>query len=171
MSKMYCPQCGREQELESDVRFCRYCGLSLSDTKDTLHGYMTVKREGYKYTNLSYVLLLLLFCVQYFGLIPWRSLWGGDFWLILTLGFIFGLWFMGNWVVDKPAKYVKGQRRGETAGPIEIETSAQKRGLPPSPGATIPIAGGLNVDTSEVVKPSGTREGTTRRLTDRHPPD
>lgn len=167
MSKMYCPQCGREQGLESDVRFCRYCGFALSDTKDTLHGYTQVKREGYKYTNLSYMLLLTLFWVQYFGLIPWRSFWGGDFWLILIIGFIFGLWFMGNWVVDKPAKYVTGQRREKTAELAEAETSVQQRSLPPPQGATVPIAGGLNLDTSEMVKPSGVTEGTTRRLTNR----
>jgi len=78
MSTMYCPQCGRELELDSDVRFCRYCGLALSDTKDTLRGYTEVKREGYKYTNLSYILLLALFWIQYFGLIQWRSFWGGN---------------------------------------------------------------------------------------------
>lgn len=171
MSKMYCPQCGREQGLDGGARFCRYCGFALSDTKDTLHGYTKVRREGYKYINLSYMLLLILFWVQYFGLIPWRSFWGGDFWLILTVGFIFGLWFMGNWVVDKPAKYVTGQRPEKTAGLGEVETGAQQRGLPPAQGATVPVAGGLHTDTSELVKPSGVPEGTTRRLTKRHSAD
>src|SRR5215213_4829146 len=111
MSAMYCPQCGRELELDSDVRFCRYCGLALSDTKDTLRGYTAVKLEGYKFTNLSFILLLMLFWIQYFDLIPWRSFWGGDFWLIVILGFIVGLWCMGIWVADRPAKYVKNRNR------------------------------------------------------------
>ena len=111
---MYCPQCGRELELDSDARFCRYCGFLLNDTKDTLRGYTEVKRQGYKYANLSYILLLVLFWIEYFDLIPWHSVWGGNFWLISILGFVFGLWFMGNWVADKPAKYVKDVKDEKT---------------------------------------------------------
>jgi hypothetical protein len=132
MSKMYCPQCGRELELDNDVRFCRYCGLPLSDTKDTLRGYTEVQREGHKYTNLSYILLLVLFWIQYFGLIPWRTFWGGNFWLILIIGFIFGLWFMGNWVVDRPGKYVKKTNREESADLTSGEKAIRSRALPPS---------------------------------------
>ena len=130
---MYCPQCGRELELESDVRFCRYCGFLLNDTKDTLRGYTEVRREGYKYANLSYILLLVLFWIEYFDLIPWQSVWGGNFWLIMILGFIFGLWFMGNWVADKPAKYVKGRKDKE---PLKIAQTYRNKELPPS--KTIP---------------------------------
>ena len=165
MSTMYCPQCGRELELESDVRFCRYCGLPTSDTKDTLRGYSPVKREGHKFTNLSYILLLVLFWIQYFGLIPWRSIWGGDFWLILIFGFIFGLWFMGNWVVDKPAKYVKNKDQAEPAELTPGENGFQTRALPPLQGVPIPAVDQRNMKTSEIVKPSSVVEGTTRRLT------
>ena len=111
---MYCPQCGRDLELDNDARFCRYCGFLLNDTKDTLRGYTEVKRQGYKYANLSYILLLVLFWIEYFDLIPWRSVWGGNFWLISILGFVFGLWFMGNWVADKPTTYVKDVKDEET---------------------------------------------------------
>ena len=168
---MYCPQCGRELELDSDVRFCRYCGLPLSDTKDTLRGYTEVKREGYKFTNLSFMLLLVLFCVQYFGLIPWRSMWGGDFWLIVILGFIFGLWFMGNWVVDKPAKYVKNKNREGPAELAQSEKSMQGGALPLSQGVPLPTVAGRNMKTAELVKPSSAAEDTTRRLTGQHSSD
>lgn len=168
---MYCPQCGRELELDSDVRFCRYCGLPLSDTKDTLRGYTEVKREGYKYTNLSYVLLLVLFWVQYFGLIPWRSLWGGNFWLILVVGFIFGLWFMGNWVVDKPAKYVKKKIHEGAEEMTAGEKGIRGGALPPSQGVPIPAVDKRKTNTAEMVKPSSMAEETTRRLTIEHPSD
>jgi hypothetical protein len=42
MATMYCPQCGRELEFDSEVRFCRYCGFSLTDTKETLQGFSEV---------------------------------------------------------------------------------------------------------------------------------
>jgi hypothetical protein len=168
---MYCPQCGRELGLDSDVRFCRYCGLALSDTKDTLRGYTAVKREGYKFTNLSYVLLLGLFWIQYFDLIPWRSFRGGNFLLIVILGFIFGLWVAGNWVVDRPAKYVKNKRREETAESIQGEKSMQGGALPPSQGAPLPTAAGRRMTTAELVKPPSAAEDTTRRLTGQRPAD
>lgn len=168
---MYCPQCGRELELDSDVRFCRYCGLPLSDTKDTLRGYTQVKREGYKYTNLSYILLLVLFWIQYFDLIPWRSFRGGDFWLILIVGFIFGLWFMGNWVVDKPAKYVKNHNREEPAELTPGEKGIQSRTLPLSQGVPLPAVHKRHMKTAEMGKPDSVVEDPTRRLTSRHPSD
>jgi len=161
---MYCPQCGRELELESEVRFCRYCGLQITDTKDTLRGYTAVKREGHIYTNLSYILLLVLFWIQYFSLIPWRSIWGGDFWLILIVGFIFGLWFMGNWVVDKPAKYVKNKDQAEPAELAPDEKGIKTRALPPSLGVPMPTVDKRNLRKSEMIKSSSVVEDTTRRL-------
>src|SRR5262245_28655184 len=113
MPAMYCPQCGRAVELDGDTRFCRYCGLALADTRENLLGFSEVKREGYKFINLSFVLVAILFWINYFGLIPWPSFWAGNFLLILIFGFIFGLWFMGNWVVDKPARYVKKNEASE----------------------------------------------------------
>jgi hypothetical protein len=165
---MYCPQCGRELELDSDVRFCRYCGLSLSDTKDTLRGYTEVKRQGYKYVNLSYILLLALFWIQYFDLIPWRSVWGGNFLLILIIGFIFGLWFMGNWVVDRPTRYVKARKVEETPGLAQGKTDIPVKALPPSQGTPVAIPDKRAVKTQEIVKPSSITDDTTLSLADRH---
>jgi zinc-ribbon domain len=164
MAMMYCPQCGRELELDSDVRFCRYCGLSLSDTKDTLRGYTEVKREGYKYTNLSYILLLVLFWIQYFDLVPWGSVWGGNFLFILIIGFIFGLWFMGNWVVDRPAGYVKAGRVGETPELAQGKADIPAKALLPSQGAPVPTPDKRSVRTKEIVKPASITEDTTRSL-------
>ena len=164
MNAMYCPQCGREVELDGDVRFCRYCGLALSDTKDTLRGYSEVKREGYKFINVGFVLAAILFWVQYFGLIPWNSFWGGNFFLILIFGFIFGLWFMGNWVVDRPAKYVKNKAGDKPAELTKTDASTQRRELPVSRGEPV-SAGDLDIKrTAEMVERPSVTDDTTRAL-------
>jgi predicted amidophosphoribosyltransferase len=61
MPQMYCPQCGRELALDSgEISFCRYCGFSLVDTKEALHGYSQQKRTGFSIVTLSYTLLLMV---------------------------------------------------------------------------------------------------------------
>jgi hypothetical protein len=164
MNAMYCPQCGREVELDGDVRFCRYCGLALSDTKDTLHGYSEVRREAYRFINVSFLLIAILFWIQYFGLVPWNSFLGGNFLLILIFGFIFGLWFMGNWVVDKPAKYVKSKTGDGPAEPVIPASRTQRLELPDSKGEAIP-AGDMEINrTAEMVERPSVTDETTRAL-------
>jgi len=160
---MFCPQCGREVEPAGDVRFCRYCGLALGDTRDNLLGFSEVKREGYKFINVSFVLVAILFWIQYFGLIPWKSFWGGNFILILIFGFIFGLWFMGNWVVDRPARYVK--KKGiEEAELVVGETNDLQKALPVSHSEPVP-AGDLRANkTAEMIERSSVTDDTTQRL-------
>ncbi len=158
---MYCPRCGRDVELETEVRFCRYCGFSLVDTKDTLRGFTEVKRQGQVFVNLSYLLLLALFWVQYFRLIPWERIWGGTFLLILVVGFVFGLWFMGNWVADRPAKYLKKKPEGaELAG-------EPARELRPAP---IEMVEG-DRQTAEILERRSVTENTTRALKDPQVPE
>ncbi|HUR96739.1 MAG TPA: zinc ribbon domain-containing protein [Pyrinomonadaceae bacterium] len=154
MSRIFCPKCGREVETDGDVRFCRYCGLALSETKDNLRGYSEVKREAYKFINVSFVLVAILFWIQYFGLIPWSSFTGGNLLLILIFGFVFGLWFMGNWVVDRPAKYVKKNHEGG-----ELAEPARTPSL--SPGEPIPAAA---TQTAELVERASVTDHTTREL-------
>ena len=156
---MYCPQCGRENELDSDVRFCRYCGLELGETKDNLRGFSAVRREGYKFINVSFILAGVLFWIQYSGLIPWTSFWGGNLLLILIFGFIFGLWFMGNWVVDKPAKYVKG-KNGQ---PAELP-SDQANALPGSRQQPISKSDLEAPQTAEMTERHAVTDETTRKL-------
>src|SRR5687768_6603797 len=61
MTEMYCPQCGRELDLDAgSIRFCRYCGFSLDDTKEALQGYSEQKRTGFSVVTWSYVLLLIV---------------------------------------------------------------------------------------------------------------
>lgn len=157
---MYCPQCGRESELDGDTRFCRYCGLALGETRDNLRGFTDVKREGYKFINLSFVLAAILFWIQYFGLIAWTSFWGGNFLLILIFGFIFGLWFMGNWVADRPAKYVKNK----DANKRPKLTLVEKKPLPSDQADPIPARDIFSKPTTELVENRTVTDDTTRKL-------
>ena len=61
MPQMYCPQCGRELDLDSgDIRFCRYCGFALLDKKESLQGYSREKGTGFSIVTWSYALLLIV---------------------------------------------------------------------------------------------------------------
>jgi|SRR5829696_2184813 len=161
---MFCPKCGREVEPDGDVRFCRYCGLALAETKDNLRGYSEVKREAYKFINVSFVLVAILFWIQYFGLIRWSSFTGGNFLLILIFGFVFGLWFMGNWVVDKPAKYVKKKDDDRVAELLIAETNPLRKELEASREAPVQ-AENIRVErTAEMVERSSVTDQTTREL-------
>lgn len=74
---MYCPQCGRELSLDSgDVRFCRYCGFLLTDTKEALQGYSKQKRTGFSVVTWSYALLLIVTVLLHGGYIPLAAGWG-----------------------------------------------------------------------------------------------
>jgi len=73
---MYCPQCGRELNLDSgDVRFCRYCGFLLTDTKEALQGYSKQKRTGCSVVTWSYVLLLIVTLLLHGGYLPIAAGW------------------------------------------------------------------------------------------------
>ena len=77
MPSMYCPQCGRELNLESgDVRFCRYCGFLLIDTKEALQGYSKQKRTGFSIVTWSYALLLIVTLLLHGSYIPIAAGWG-----------------------------------------------------------------------------------------------
>jgi hypothetical protein len=68
MIKMYCPQCGRELDLDSGkVRFCRYCGFALLDTKEALQGYSGQKRWAAVTISMSYTLLLIVSLLMHGG--------------------------------------------------------------------------------------------------------
>ena len=74
---MYCPQCGRELNLDSgDVRFCRYCGFLLTDTKEALQGYSKHKRTGFSVVTWSYALLLIVTLLLHGSYIPIAAGWG-----------------------------------------------------------------------------------------------
>ena len=81
---MYCPQCGRELSLDSgDVRFCRYCGFLLTDTKESVQGYSQQKRTGFSVVTWSYALLLIVTVLLHGSYIPIAAGWG--YWVSAVL--------------------------------------------------------------------------------------
>src|SRR5688500_8033116 len=84
MPEMYCPRCGKELELDSgEIRFCRYCGLSLVDTKEVLHGYSEQKRTGFSIVTWSYVLLLIVTLLLHGRYVSLDSSW--TYWILTAL--------------------------------------------------------------------------------------
>jgi hypothetical protein len=84
MPKMFCPQCGRELELDAEaVRFCRYCGFPLSDTQESLQGYAKHKRTGFAVVTWSYALLALVALSLHEKYLPINTGWG--YWLSALL--------------------------------------------------------------------------------------
>ncbi|HKR61786.1 MAG TPA: zinc ribbon domain-containing protein [Pyrinomonadaceae bacterium] len=84
MTQMYCPQCGRELDLDSSgIRFCRYCGFSLLDTKESLQGYSPQKRAGFSIVAWSYALLLIVTLLLHGGYVSLNTRW--LYWLVTIL--------------------------------------------------------------------------------------
>jgi hypothetical protein len=111
MPEMYCPQCGRELDLDSgEVRFCRYCGFSLVDTKEALHGFSKQKRIGFSIVTWSYALLLLVTLLLHGQYVSLNTGW--LYWL-LTILIITSVSFFSSAALSAlmPARFLKTMRR------------------------------------------------------------
>ena len=109
MPEMYCPRCGRELELDSgEIRFCRYCGFALADTKDALHGYSEHKRVGFSIVTWSYSLLLIITLLLHGQYVSLNTGW--IYWL-LTLLIVVSVSFFASAAVSalKPAMFSKNK--------------------------------------------------------------
>ncbi len=173
MPIMYCPQCGRELDLDSgDVRFCRYCGFSLVDTKEALQGYSEQKRTGFSIVTWSYVLLLIVTLLLHGRYISLDTRWG--YWLPAILIVVSVSFFVSASLgALKPAMFSKAQRGGtgtlEPQGdsPNALKTAAwHSTSLPPSPGVPIADLSERERRTVKVQQPRSVTEGTTKRLDD-----
>jgi len=111
MPKMYCPKCGRELDLDSgEIRFCRYCGFELADTKDALRGYSEHKRIGFSVVTWSYALLLIVALVLHGEYVSLDTPW--VYWLITALIVVSASLFISAAVSAlKPAIFLTGNRR------------------------------------------------------------
>jgi hypothetical protein len=171
MPEMYCPRCGRELDLDSgEIRFCRYCGFSLVDTKEALHGYSEQKRLGFSIVTCAYALLLivtLLLQGQYVSLNT-----GWVYWL-LTLLIVVSVSFFASAAISalKPAMFLKVMRRDKvTLEPAADGANVLKNdeGRVLSPG-NMPLTNFSNQGQTRdpVREPRSVVEGTTHRLNDR----
>ena len=165
---MYCPQCGRELDLDSgEVRFCRYCGFSLIDTKEALQGYSKQKRIGFSIVTWSYALLLLVTLLLHGNYIPLHT--GSGYWLSALL-IVVSVSFFGSAALSalKPAMFTK--KKGALRSP---QNTRDALGDARSRDASLLQEGPANVDqvaqerrTLQNRQPGSVVEDTTRRLGD-----
>ena len=113
MPEMYCPQCGRELDLgPADIRYCRYCGFSLLDTKEALQGYSKQKRIGFSIVAWSYSLLLIVTLLMHGQYVSLNTGW--VYWLLTLLIVISASFFISAAVsASKPSLFSKNKRRNE----------------------------------------------------------
>src|SRR5918995_542397 len=134
MPEMYCPQCGRELDLgPADIRYCRYCGFSLLDTKEALQGYSKQKRIGFSIVAWSYSLLLIVTLLLHGQYVLLNTGW--IYWL-LTLLIVLSVSLFVSAAVSalKPAMFSKNKRLHEATAQLDspsVLKSAEAQ-LPPA---------------------------------------
>lgn len=171
MPNMYCPQCGRELDLDSgDVRFCRYCGFALDDTKEALQGYSKQKRVGFSIVAWSFALLLMVALLMHENYIPLNTGWG--YWLTAILIVLsVSLFSSAALSALKPAMFAKKQRPAkgipEPHEPVrDVLTDAHSRGASLPQGQPATDLGEPEKRAMEIKRHGSVTEGTTRRLGD-----
>ena len=174
MADMYCPKCGRALELDSgEIRFCRYCGFALADTKDALHGYSEQKRTGFSIVAWSYALLLIITLLLHGQYVSLNTGW--IYWL-LTILIVVSVSVFASAAVSalKPALFAKGKRSNKAAlenrdgSDVFTNSLMHEKSLP----TAVPMTNLANQDVSaeSVKQPRSVVEGTTRALNDRNQP-
>lgn len=134
MPEMYCPQCGSELDLgPADIRFCRYCGFSLLDTKDALQGYSEQKRRGFSIVAWSYSLLLIVTLLLHGQYVSLNTGW--VYWLLTMLIVLSASFFISAAVSAlKPAVFSKHKRRNEATAHLDSSSAlkSSEQQLPPA---------------------------------------
>ena len=158
---MYCPQCGRELDLGSgDVRFCRYCGFSLIDSREELQGYSQQKRAGFSIVTWAYALLLLVTLLLHGRYVSLDTRWG--YW-IPTLLIVISVSFFTSASLTALQPAMFGKHKSKDKRLIEGQKEPHEAIEPGrSPGELIERQ---KVEVN-IAKPSSVTEGTTRRLDD-----
>jgi hypothetical protein len=173
MPEMYCPKCGRELELDSgEIRFCRHCGFSLTDTKEALHGYSEHKRIGFSVVTWAYALLLVVALLLHGRYVSLDTGW--IYWLISILIVVSVSCFTSAAISAlKPGLFSKAKQRKKSSAAHRDSLSARPdldaQPAPLLPQAKVPVADLLNQRAREV-EMKGARsvvEGTTRNLNER----
>lgn len=167
---MYCPQCGHELELDSGkIRFCRYCGFALGDTKDALHGFSEQKRVGFSIVTWSYALLLIITLLLHGQYVSLNTGW--IYWL-LTLLIVVSVSLFTSAAVSalKPSVFSKSKR--EIKSGLERKSDVAQTD-PPGHAKSLtafnePIHdfNSKSEDRQPVRQPRSVIEETTRKLND-----
>lgn len=170
MPEMYCPQCGRQLDLDSgEIRFCRYCGFSLVDTKDALHGYSEQKRIGFSIVTCSYALLLIVTLLLHGQYVSFNTGW--VYWLFTILIVASASLFISAAMSAlKPALFLKTMRRDKTTPEPHADSAAALKSSEGHalPSSSAPVTSLSNQGVRErVTQPRSVIEGTTKKLNDR----
>jgi hypothetical protein len=177
MPDLYCPQCGRELDMESGkIRFCRYCGFSLDDTKDALHGYSEQKRLGFTIVTCSYALLLLITLLLHGQYVSLNTGW--VYWLsTLLIVASVSLFISAATSALKPELFSRAMRRDKTKLAPRADSanviSGDEENRASLPPARVPVNDIRNqaAENEPVREPRSVVEGTTRKLNDRNQPE
>lgn len=165
MPEMYCPQCGRELDLgPGDIRFCRYCGFSLVDTKDALQGYSKQKRRGFTIVTWSYSLLLIVTLLLHGQYVSLNTGW--VYWLLTLMIVISASFFISAAVsAMKSSLFSKKAGRNE-ATPDRDRSDSLKGSEAQLPPFKVPVTdvSSQEVRREPVREPRSVIEGTTRRI-------
>jgi hypothetical protein len=175
MTKMYCPQCGRELDLDSgEVRFCRYCGLSLGDTKEALHGYSEHRRIGFTVVTASYALMIVLFTLLQGKYVSLDTKW--VYWLFTILMVVSFICFLPAALYTiKPAMFhTQAKRRdkeilephGDSPGTLRSDEGRGASLLSPA-SLTVTDLSRQGRERAKTQEPRSVIEGTTKTLNDR----
>jgi len=171
---MHCPQCGFEQAISDDVRFCRQCGLGLDSVKELLNPASSDSAENkpnivnirvggdvrsLRGLNQAALLLGLAFVpvviavaqgVFGFTLIP-PPLLIRTFFILLTAPTLrFGYAIYEAKKEWKPKAQLGSSRRGPE--------------LPPARSVPVSALGARRVDTAEMIETPSVTENTTKLL-------
>ena len=173
MPEMYCPQCGRELDLDSgEIRFCRYCGFSLTDTKEALPGYSAQKRMGFSIVTSAYAVLLIVTLLLHGGYVSLNTSW--VYWLMTAL-IVASVSFFVSAAVSamRPAMFANrklresgtigaGRDDADVLGSSEVNPAAE---MSPKKEAVRVLSDRSRVET--VKEARSIVDGTTRNLKDR----
>lgn len=172
MPEMYCPQCGRQLDLDSgEIRFCRYCGFSLVDTKEALHGFSEQKRMGFSIVTWSYALLLIVTLLLHGKYVSLETRW--VYWL-MTLLIVASVSFFSSAAVSalKPSLFRKSKPDDKAKLDPSVDRASdlgsnEGQGTSLLPDAKEPVAVyGKPREREEERVVRSVVEGTTRKLND-----
>jgi hypothetical protein len=143
-SAMFCPRCGGKNELDSsEVKYCRFCGLPITESRDAVQGLTLIKRQGRRFAGLGYVTLQILFFVTFFLLIPTLP-----FWASTLLMIIFAL---------SNGFFIAGSLAAENLSASLLGTSAKKQ-------LNKPDSRHLREENTNSPIPASVTENTTQKL-------
>lgn len=172
---MHCPQCGQEQ-LSSEVRFCKTCGFSLDGVREllaagnispTLDKQSRKSRQSPRRQGVRQGVILLFVSMVFMPLITLLGEGRGEF---LPLTFLMaGLMRILYAVIFQEGAPPKRKQDSTLPdfGPIttdQLGTAARASALPPSQSVPVSAFSARAMDTSEMVSPPSVTEHTTKLL-------